>query len=117
MANDTVRYHKEVYFPEAAKGVSIATLLRHSRHARAEAQNDKHGAFELPQVLDSRKADLFEVTMQAGRVVIGAFRQDYDDAHDIVLVVNLVTSTLITAWLNSKDDQHQTLRREVYATA
>jgi hypothetical protein len=54
--------------------------------------------------------------MEAGRVVIGAFRQDYDDAHDMVLIINLVTSTLITAWLNRKDDQHQTLKQEVYAT-
>lgn len=116
MTKGTARYHRDVYLPEAAKGLCFAALLRHSHHARQEAKNDRHGPFDLPQVFDSRKADLFEVTMEAGRVVIGAFRQDYDDAHDMVLIINLVTSTLITAWLNRKDDQHQTLKQEVYAT-
>lgn len=116
MTTERKTYHRDVWLPDAARGIQFATLLRHSRHAVQESKSDKLGEFTLPAVLDTRNATLIEATYEGARFVKGVFRQQYDRLRDLVLVVDIQASFVITAWLQSADDHHSTLNREVYAT-
>ena len=111
-------YHAQVFMPEIARSVAFSAMVRATPHARHAATTDRYGAFTLPTVVDTRQGDIVEAKVVDGVVVKVVIRQAYDDAHDIVLVLDPRPSmpVLITAWLNERGDDHGTLDVSRYAT-
>ena len=116
MDNQTL-YHADIHLPEQARTLQFAALLRYTSHALQAAREDRYGPITLPQVFDSRCATLIEAGVEADRVVKAVYRQQYDDMHDLCLVLNLRMNRVITVWLNRRDDHHHTLDRSKYAEA
>lgn len=108
-------YHKDVYIPPKYQDYQFAALLKYSRHAMREASADKRGAIRLPKVIDSRNATLIELEVDNDKVVKVVYRVDYNDKHDLCLVVVPDDRFVKTVWLNDRGDNHGTLRRERYA--
>lgn len=110
-----MKYHTDIYMPEEAKRLEFAMLLRYSQHAREAASDDRYGKIDLPKVFDSRKATLIEAVIESGRVVKALYRMDYDNLHDLCMVIAMRGDQVLTVWLNRKDDEHRTLDRSQYA--
>lgn len=110
------KFHADLYMPAAALRLQFATMLRYTRHAIQAASDDRYGRIDLPKVFDSRNATLIEAVLSNGKVVKTLWRQAYNDLLDLSLVLDPNTGTVITAWLNRKDDQHATLDPSKYAT-
>lgn len=110
------KYHASIYMPKSALDLAFAALLRYSRHALEAAKDDRYGQIDLPKVFDSRQAELIEAKYQDDRLWRTLWRQPYSDTYDLNLVIEPDTSRVITVWLNSKDDTHDTLDEGQYAT-
>ena len=104
-------YHKDVYLP--AQLPCFVALLTYSKHARDKAYER---GITLPDVLDTRKAELIELEVHGGRHVKGLWRMPYNDTHDLCLAVGLQGCVVRTAYLNERFDSHRTLDRSRYAT-
>lgn len=127
-----VDYHSEIGFPENVPMPTGHFPVEPSGHARKEASNDRYGGFKLPKFIkltdemyesDPRqsvggetKAHVFEVTVENGHVKKLGLRKHYDENRDIILIVRPYKGTIVTAWINVKDDPHQTLDESNYAT-
>lgn len=111
------KYHVDIYMPETFLSMQFATLLRYTRHALEAAKGDRYGQINLPKVLDTRHAELVEVSLPRGKRQRSLWRQWYDDQHDLCIVLEHDAGVVVTVWLNQRDDQHATLREEDYATA
>lgn len=60
--------------------------------------------------------EIFEVGLDGQyKTVKICARVPYDSSNDLILVINLESQKLHTAWLNSCQDTHATLRRSEYA--
>lgn len=108
------KFHAELYMPEVALKLQFAALLRYTKHAIKAASDDRYGKIELPKVFDTRNASLIEAVVKDGKVVKSLWRQAYDQLHDLCLVLDPSTATVITAWLNLKTDRHSTLDEAKY---
>lgn len=115
------RYHVELGIPSALPLPSGIVTLWPTEHARTEAATDKYGPVELPDAIDTRqkkRVRLVEVTVDENeRPVSVLYRVRYDTERDLCLAVALPDRTVKTVWVNLRTDVHQTLRRELYATA
>lgn len=96
--------------------------LRYSHHARRAANDDRYGAIELPEFLDSRFAMLIEAEAENGPngpnslVVKQVWRIRLDDRRDLVLAIQR-DGLVRTVWINLKSDTHNTLNRKKYVAA
>lgn len=136
----TTLYHSDVGFPPRVRLPDKCWLIP-SDHARDEAsknyrykpfdipdaivfkQFDAHAAYTTGEGIDVHLGSVFEIEVEYGEVVKVGARVDYDDEYDITLIINTRTetngrgepeATLITCWLNRKDDTHDTLDEEQY---
>lgn len=111
------RYHYQVGFPTDLKlPTEVIHIKRVSKHAEWAARTDRYApeGIKLPKVIDPR-ALLIECDVVDGVVIKAVYRVPYDQfERDLVLVVNLETKTLVTCWINLRDDKHKTLRVEAY---
>jgi hypothetical protein len=127
-------YHQEIGFPDIEKPTGPFAVDATS-HARQESNNDRYGGFNLPTLVKlteamykrspkkatgSQKGEetiphVFEITVENGRVVKLGARTNYDEKHDIVLIIKPYENLLKTAWINVKGDAHHTLDRGKYA--
>jgi hypothetical protein len=90
--------------------------LLYSRHALSAAMEDQYGVPSLPKTLTIRANQVIELETEAGRVKKLVIRIPYDSNRDLVLVVIPETfdARVKTVWFNKTNDQHRTLRRELY---
>ena len=110
-------YHKDIGFPTNASlppGFSPVIRLRYGGHARQEAMIDRYGDLKLPDVIDIRKGDLFEVGVTGNTVTKMAVRMPYDDRIDLIIVFKPRDGFVKTVWANEKNDKPRTLNRSRY---
>ena len=110
-------YHEDIGFPTNASlppGFSPVIRLRYGGHARQEAMIDRYGDLKLPDVIDIRKGDLFEVGVTGNTVTKMAVRMPYDDRIDLIIVFKPRDGFVKTVWANEKNDKHRTLNRSRY---
>jgi hypothetical protein len=115
------RYHRQVFWPVGDLLPGGSYRLETTRHAELELENDRYAeeGDELPQFIQVRPEEVFEVTMERGRLRFMVVRTAYDADRDMVLVLRprtRSTAVVITTWFNLNDDQHVTLDRTKYVT-
>lgn len=111
-------YHREKGFPENVnlpRGFSPIVRLRYGGHARQEAMADRYGNLKLPDSIDVRKGDIFEIGVTGNTVSKMAVRMPYDDKIDLVVVFMPSDGFVKTVWANTKGDTHKTLNLSKYA--
>lgn len=116
--NAEVLYHKEKGFPSDLKmprGFNPVIKLKYGPHARQEAFKDRYGNLELPDRIDVRDGDIFEIGVTGDTVTKMGVRFPYDDKIDLVIVVSTQDGFVRTVWANTKGDQHKTLNLNRYA--
>lgn len=109
------RYHKDIGFPEQARmphGFSPIIKLTYGSHARD--RSSERYIPNLPNVIDLRKADLFEIGVVGRTVSKLGFRYPYDEKNDLVMMVGTKDGFVRTVWLNDKNDHHRTLNKSQY---
>lgn len=111
-------YHREKGFPEHVnlpRGFSPVIRLRYGSHSRQEAMADRYGNLKLPDSIDVRKGDIFEIGVTGNTVTKMAVRMPYDDKIDLVIVFMPSDGFVKTVWANTKGDTHKTLNLSKYA--
>lgn len=111
-------YHREKGFPDNVnmpRGFSPVIRLRYGSHARQESLADRYGNITLPDIIDVRKGDIFEIGVVGNTVTKMAIRLPYDKKLDMVLVVQPNDGFVRTVWANEKGDTHKTLNLAKYA--
>jgi hypothetical protein len=113
-----ILYHREKGFPEDVRlprGFSPVIRLRYGSHARQESLADRYGNIKLPETIDVRKGDIFEIGVIGNVVSKMAVRFPYNDKLDMVLVIQPSDGFVRTVWANEKGDTHKTLNLSKYA--
>ena len=115
-----VRYHKDIGFPDALtlpRGFNPVVRLQYGSHSREEAIKEKYGVLNLPQRIDVRQTEIFEVATDKGSNVIKKMcvRLPHDDKKDLIIVFMASNGFVKTVWANLKNDRHKTLNRANYA--
>lgn len=114
------RYHRKIYFPDVDKLRELNNKLnnkawRYSVHA---LENIKYRISNMEDLLHFIKDIQLEENQifeyyKLSNIEKVCYRIAYDNTFDIVLVLNNQKS-IITIYLNNKDDNHDTLKRELY---
>lgn len=116
-------YHKDIFMPERIKNLGLVSVsLVQTQHALHAANTDRYGEIMVPNLLTFRGRHVVEAeTDCSGKVIKLVVRRQYsatlDVCYAIALMRNSTTVILKTVWLNERNDNHLTLRREAYATA
>lgn len=111
-------YHREKGFPDNVnlpRGFSPVVRLRYGSHSRQEAMADRYGNLKLPDSIDVRNGDIFEIGVTGNTVSKMAVRMPYDDKIDLVIVFMPADGFVKTVWANTKGDTHKTLNLSKYA--
>ena len=117
-----IKFHKEVGFEPGATEEIMAALgrlsrLTYTRHAQLETIKDRYKIIPVLKLADIEPDDIFEYTRMGGRIERIAIRvKKFDQWFDFCYSVSL-EGMVVTAWANSKDDDHSTLRRREYEYA
>lgn len=110
-------YHRRIGFPSDVNLKLGILELTYSRHALAEAAKDQYGFIRLPKVLNTNELDqkAFEIQISPeGKLEKIVYRLPYSRENDLILVLSVDRSHVITVWLNRKTDMHRTLNRARY---
>ena len=110
-------YHKDVGFPndlDMPRGFTPVMNLKYGGHAKEQALEDKYGAIQLPQRIDLRKGEIFEIGVKGKVVTKLGIRFKYDDSRDIIIIVNPADGFVRTVWFNVAGDKHKTLDTSKY---
>ncbi len=103
-------YHCDIGIPADVLWPEIGKTLSYTRHAYQAACKDCVERL-LPWSLPAYR--IIEVQILEGVAVKWVVRCDFLADRDLVLVITS-TYRVKTVWLNHKNDQHTTLRREQY---
>ena len=119
------RYYKKVYMPDTIKrqlktfNDSLnAFKFKYTPHS---IDNIKNRCYDIKSMLYFisnlilSDEDIFEVYEFDNTIVRACYRIEYKDC-DIILVLN-EDKTIITIYANSKEDNHITLNKNLYARA
>jgi hypothetical protein len=106
-------YHKNTGMPKI-EIQKTKIKPRYSIHAMDSAENDFYDIIELPAVVDLANADIFEIETDNKKIVKIAFRIAYNEEFDLCIAMLIPSNKVKTVWLNSVDDQHETLKKERY---
>lgn len=117
------RYHKEVFFPEQYLGkLEILTEELNTKDWKFTKHcldNLMYRAIDMENLLKHIKEselnpnDIFEFYMLDEEVNKVCYRVAYD-IYDYILVLNK-DKTIITIFINSKEDKHQGLDKKIYS--
>lgn len=107
-------YHKDIYIPPLVFSDELLKLS-YTAHAIDRERRLGKGRKPLPKYINLNLAELVELEVKKRAPYKAVFRMSYDNKSDIALVIKLKNMTVITLWLNSRDDDHETLNREKYA--
>jgi hypothetical protein len=114
--SDTKLYHAEFGFDMELP--DCIYILRYTKHALTQANNDRYGKIKLKLTFDTRRATPIEVEIDStGRISKIVYRVDYSDSHDAIYVIVPYNSAVKTVWLNEKSDTHPTLDASRYDNA
>ncbi len=117
------RYHKKIYFPDVDILDDITSKLNnlewnYSKHC---LDNLKYRTANIEDVLKTIKnsqlqaQDIFEYYKDAQGISKLCYRISYSDTNDIILVISK-DKNIITVYFNSVDDDHFTLKNNLYNT-
>jgi hypothetical protein len=106
-------YHKDLGLP-AVQLPTGKVQVTYTYHAQEAAKTDRYGHIFLASTLDLTNAETVEVTLVAGRLQKVLYRMTYSKTCDVCMVVDVNTWKVITVWLNSKTDNHNTLQVHKY---
>ena len=118
------RYHKKVYFPkEHEKSLKDITSFFNGEAYTFSShclENLKHRAIDMEGVLEFINSSIlvyeqvFEYYVDGlGNLEKICYRLPYREGTDIILVLNRLKK-IVTIYINSADDKHETLRKEIY---
>jgi len=117
------RFHKKVYFPEEDRKLlrSFSERLNELdwKYTAHTLDNLSWRTINLEEVLlyirdlKFNSEDVFEYYKENGKVFKSCYRINYKDALDIILIISN-EKLLVTVYLNSKSDNHDTLNRQLY---
>jgi len=118
-----MRYNKKVYIPETdiPKLNALTDILngknwRYSSHA---IDNVKYRTYNVKDTLLFIKGvkleaeNIFEYYTEADAITKICYRIPYINGMDLIIVIS-ATKELITIFINSKDDLHYTLDKNIY---
>lgn len=123
-----LRYHKDVYFTKELKSKIIdftenLNLLNwgYSKHC---LENIKYRLADLKNALIFIKGitlypeNVFEVyqDFSNGKIIKACYRINFNSLQDLILVM-AEDKTIITIYINSREDKHITLKKELYISA
>jgi len=123
-----LRYHKEVYFTEELKSKTInftenLNLLNwsYSKHC---LDNIKYRLADLENALIFIKGirlypeNVFEVyqDFSNGKIIKACYRIKFNSLQDLILVIS-EEKIIITIYINSRNDKHYSLKKELYILA
>jgi len=122
-----MRFHKQIYFPESDKQSLVDfTKKVNTKHWRVLAHSlervredltlgslEKLMIFIKPLKLENK--NIFEYYSTNGEIDKICYRINYSQYQDIILVVGRYKE-LITVYFNETNDEHITLRKELYVT-
>lgn len=104
-----MRVHSRQLNPEIIKVFSYWLASKpsftYSNHALSEAKKDD--IVTLPTKLKNPR--VVEVGLRDGNIKFLVCRADFSTDNDIVLVIDVISLTVVTCWLNLVTDHHETL--------
>lgn len=115
-ATMTTQFHKDVFLPRTLENEVLTALVmidgrfRLTKHAEERVRAK---GINLPEKLPYMECEVVEVTKMQNRIFKFLIRFTHDEDNDAVVSMN-PDGTLITAWKNSKRDQHRTLNANPY---
>jgi hypothetical protein len=98
--------------PKLAKMTCIQKALVFTQHA---SQRALEKGVLVPRFLTIQEGEVVEVELVANQLSKLVMRRAMNKDHDLVLVLiprDRDTWTVITCWLNRKEDTHRTLRKD-----
>ena len=118
-----LRYHKKVYFPlsDNEKLVNFTKKLnslnwQYSKHC---LENLKYRVINMQSLLAHikelilNKNDIFEYYKENDTIIKACFRIKWNE-FDFILVLS-DKKCIVTIYINSKNDNHDTLKKEIYS--
>jgi len=118
-----LRYHKKVYFPESDKNklenITKNLNILNWQYSRHTLDNLKFRSIDIEDILLFIKNitleyhQIFEYYKYREGIEKICYRISYNDYDDIILVLN-ENKLIITIYLNSKNDKHETLKENLY---
>jgi hypothetical protein len=111
-------YHCDVFMPTGLTMPYGTFELIYTKHALLESTRDRNGKMNLPTHLTVASCKVIEVEVENGEVRKVLYRKRTNGKHDMCFAVVRQGMKMIvkTVWLQRKDDNHRTLRRERYDT-
>ena len=117
------RYHIKVYFPESDKASLLSFTNRLNilewRYTSHSLDNLKYRVGDIQSLLSYIKdltlsySQIFEYyKIDTSYILKACYRIAYKD-FDFILVLS-EDKNIVTIYINSKDDKHDTLRKEIY---
>jgi len=121
------RYHKKVFFPDnSSDKLKIFTDLLNAKvfkYTLHSIDNIKYRFIDLKEVLIFIKSlsldykSIFEYyTNDNDKIIKSCYRIKYNNGIDIILILN-DDKSIITIYLNTAEDKHFTLNKELYVQA
>ena len=118
------RYHKKVYLPSDSRkklqGFTDKLNSMNWRYTRHTLDNLKYRAINLQEILNFVKGlkleakNIFEFyASDTGNIIKACYRVEFSQGVDIILVVGY-NKEIITIYSNIKEDEHITLKKEIY---
>lgn len=120
------RYHQKICFPEQydkelnslTDGFNSGKKFKYTTHAyfNLKQRFDYMGILKyLAYGIVFNKHDIFEYYTDDNMIVKICYKMGYDGTNDLIIVLDR-HKTIITVYLNSKGDNHSTLKNELYST-
>jgi hypothetical protein len=108
-------YHRQLGFPNVPLPCGTF-LLSYTRHALKEALTDCYSCIQLPPSLQVTPESIVEIEVKQKTVVKVLVRIEYSNDFDLCLVLkpHHLWATVLTVWLNKRNDQHSTLNISRY---
>jgi len=105
------RYNIQTH-PKLSEMTCITKALQFTKHASERAIEK---GVMVPRTLEIKEGEVVEAETEAGRISKLVVRRALDSRNDFVLVLvprDSDTWTVVTCWLNRKEDTHKTLNKK-----
>lgn len=118
------RYHQKICFPKEYNNQLQGLTdkfnnmegFKKSSHA-IEQLKTRFNLMEALQFLKNRiyfkYQDIFEYYTESNQVIKICYKMEYNQYNDLIIVLDR-RKMIITLYLNSKNDNHKTLKKELY---
>lgn len=117
-----VTYHRDIGLPSNITVPQREILCAYTDHAERERYKDRYSFIPKLERVDLRECQIIEVTVSENRVSKILVRVPHPTSaqDDIVMVLRPGATkkhpwTVVTNWVNRRDDAHNTLDRSKYA--